>query len=122
MRVDEIDLDFILKEFASLQAHLKKLIRAISKVGKISIMSGVAEADKKKVCIIGGGPCGLAALRRVLDSPQLTGTVFEQRDDVGGLWNYVGSKVFPTSPKHLKEGQVSDKDPECVSTMYDNLR
>lgn len=78
-------------------------------------------SSKKKVCIVGGGPSGLVTLRRVLDSPELTGTIFEQKDDVGGLWNYKGQKSFATSPKNLSTEHTKDEDPEGITTMYDDL-
>lgn len=46
---------------------------------------------KKDICIIGGGPCGLAALRVVLDHPLFKSglwrpVLFEARDAIGGVW------------------------------------
>lgn len=95
---------------------------------------GQTEDTKKKkhVCIIGAGPSGLASLRRVLESEFLTGTIFEQKNDIGGVWNYSrGQKSFPVSQKtHAKkvapagDGTKASEmnfDPECVTTMYDDL-
>ena len=45
----------------------------------------------KRICIIGAGPTGLAALQAVLESPQYSSglwepTLFEQKANVGGVW------------------------------------
>ncbi len=81
--------------------------------------------SKKSVCIIGGGPAGLVSLKSVLQSDHLTGTLFEQKDDVGGLWHYKqGEKVFQVSKKILKGEIVENgvnENPECTTTMYDDL-
>lgn len=77
---------------------------------------------KKKVCIVGGGPSGLAALRRVLESPVLTGTLFEQKEDIGGLWQYESVKKYHTSPKLLAGTSGSCQNPAEVTSMYDGLR
>ncbi|KAL0568078.1 monooxygenase [Marasmius crinis-equi] len=47
--------------------------------------------DTKRICVIGGGPSGLAALKAILDTPQFkdglwTPVLFEAREDVGGVW------------------------------------
>lgn len=77
------------------------------------------------MCIIGGGPAGLVSLKTVLQSSHLTGTLFEQKDDVGGIWHYrQGEKVFHVSRKNIKGGVLENgknEDPECTTTMYDDL-
>ncbi|KAF8068861.1 hypothetical protein FPV67DRAFT_1093830 [Lyophyllum atratum] len=50
-----------------------------------------SEEETKRICIIGAGPAGLAALKVVLDSPQYKAgrwkaTAFEARDGTGGVW------------------------------------
>ncbi len=45
----------------------------------------------KRICIIGAGPSGLAALKVIRDAEEFkTGiwlpTVFEARDKIGGIW------------------------------------
>jgi cation diffusion facilitator CzcD-associated flavoprotein CzcO len=63
----------------------------------------------KKVCIIGAGAAGLAAIRYVSESPYLEGTVFEQNDKLGGLWVY--------------SDKIRDEKGEQVhSSMYASLR
>ncbi|XP_058793276.1 trimethylamine monooxygenase-like [Phymastichus coffea] len=50
---------------------------------------GGATAEKKRVCIIGTGVAGIAAVRQVSLHPEDFETVaFERRSDVGGLWIY----------------------------------
>ncbi|ODN02510.1 Senecionine N-oxygenase [Orchesella cincta] len=77
--------------------------------------------SKKKVCIVGGGPSGIVSLKRVLESPFLTGTIIEQKDDIGGLWYYKREKGFAASPRNMS-GDGASPDPESTTTMYDNLR
>lgn len=82
--------------------------------------------SKKSVCIIGGGPAGLVSLKTVLQSSNLTGTLFEQKDDVGGVWHYKkGKKFYKVSEKNLSGGgggrNGENEDPECTTTMYDDL-
>ncbi|KAH9941603.1 FAD/NAD(P)-binding domain-containing protein [Epithele typhae] len=48
-------------------------------------------SQQQKICVIGAGPAGLAALKLIKDSPQYKGgswtaTAFEARDGVGGVW------------------------------------
>ena len=45
----------------------------------------------KHICIIGGGPSGLGALKVVLESPQYKAgqwkpSLFEAREAAGGIW------------------------------------
>ncbi|KAF9019696.1 FAD/NAD(P)-binding domain-containing protein [Hymenopellis radicata] len=47
---------------------------------------------KKSICIVGGGPAGLAALKTICDTReflagQWTVSLYEARDKVGGIWN-----------------------------------
>ena len=47
--------------------------------------------QSKRICIIGAGPSGLAALQAILESPQyISGLwkpiLFEQKANVGGVW------------------------------------
>lgn len=69
---------------------------------------------KKRVCIIGGGPAGLVSLKNILSSDNLTGTLYEKGDDVGGVWNYKQN----SKPRPCGENGMN---PEDVPTMYDNL-
>ncbi|KAF8155652.1 hypothetical protein B0H34DRAFT_714240 [Crassisporium funariophilum] len=71
----------------------------------------VQQSSVRRICIIGAGPAGLAALQAVLDSPQYHAglwipTAFETRENVGGVW-------LP-SP-----GPVSDQPPP--TPLYDSL-
>lgn len=40
----------------------------------------------KKVCIIGGGPGGLLALRHLYGQAEVD--LYEAQDDIGGMWLY----------------------------------
>lgn len=45
--------------------------------------------DVKKIAIIGAGPCGLSAAKYLLAQGAFDSvTIFEQQDEVGGVWNY----------------------------------
>jgi len=48
-------------------------------------MNGIPE--KKKICVIGAGPSGLAAIRQCMDE-DLDVVCFERSCEVGGLWYY----------------------------------
>ncbi|CAL8069305.1 unnamed protein product [Orchesella dallaii] len=74
--------------------------------------------NKKKVCIVGGGQSGLVSLKRILESPFLTGTIIEQKDNIGGLWYYNGIKEFSASSRNMGK---TLPDPENTTSMYDNL-
>ncbi|KAI5887056.1 FAD/NAD(P)-binding domain-containing protein [Schizophyllum commune H4-8] len=75
-------------------------------------LSAAAEASKAQpanIAIIGGGAGGLAVLKAVLDSPQYKSglwkpTLFEAREEVGGIW-------LPAPPK--------DNPP--LTPLYDSL-
>jgi len=43
---------------------------------------------KRKVCVIGAGAAGLVAIRHISRSSELGGTVFEESDELGGVWVY----------------------------------
>ena len=44
--------------------------------------------DVKKIAIIGAGPCGLSAARYLLGHGFQSIDIFEQQDEVGGVWYY----------------------------------
>lgn len=45
--------------------------------------------DVKKIAIIGAGPCGLAAAKYLRAQKAFESvTIFEQQDEIGGVWNY----------------------------------
>ena len=55
--------------------------------------------SSKRICIIGAGPAGLAALQAVLESPQYSSglwlpTLFEQNANVGGVWCSIMSSTY----------------------------
>ncbi len=44
---------------------------------------------KKKVCVVGGGWCGLIAARQLLKFPaEFEVDIFEKGDEIGGTWVY----------------------------------
>ncbi|XP_021949602.1 flavin-containing monooxygenase FMO GS-OX-like 6 [Folsomia candida] len=47
---------------------------------------GVNEVGRKRVCVVGAGAAGLAAIRHIAASETLEGTVFESAGDIGGIW------------------------------------
>ncbi|THV07807.1 FAD/NAD(P)-binding domain-containing protein [Dendrothele bispora CBS 962.96] len=56
------------------------------------------------ICIVGAGPCGLAALQVISDTPEFKSgrwvpTVFEARETVGGIWNPVPAGHQNEPPK-----------------------
>ena len=58
-----------------------------------------------KVCVIGAGVAGLAAIRRVVAVQGFKGVVYEQSGDIGGIWSDF------------------ENQEECYKTpMYQNLR
>lgn len=65
-----------------------------------------------KVAVIGAGPCGLAALRRLSERPEtFTAVAFEQGTCLGGNWVYTD---VPTT----KNNEFS----HVHSSVYKNLR
>lgn len=66
----------------------------------------MAPFDVKKIAVIGAGPTGLAAARYLSAQAAFESvTVFEQQDEVGGVWNY---SEHPTTSLH-----VPQTDPFC---------
>lgn len=44
-------------------------------------------AEPKRVLVIGGGPCGLVALRNLLERGEFDDVqLVERRDNIGGVW------------------------------------
>lgn len=43
--------------------------------------------QKKRICIIGGGPSGLTAIKQCLDEGHDV-VCYERSDNIGGLWYY----------------------------------
>jgi cation diffusion facilitator CzcD-associated flavoprotein CzcO len=83
----------------------------------------------KDVAIVGAGPCGLAAAKYLISQKVFDKiVVYEQNDEVGGVWNY--SKE-PTQSLHVPQVSAfcpqdppvkgSGDAPEYASPMYDHL-
>lgn len=86
--------------------------------------------DVKKVAIIGAGPAGLAAAKYLTAQATFEEIViFEQQDQVGGIWNYTG--LAPGSCRAPQEDPFCPPDepirlgakatPIFTSPMYENL-
>ncbi|KAK7403307.1 monooxygenase [Neonectria punicea] len=86
--------------------------------------------DVKRVAIIGAGPAGLAAAKYLMAQAAFQEVViFEQQDQVGGIWNYTG--LAPGSCRAPQEDPFCPPDepirlssnaaPIFTSPMYENL-
>ncbi|KAF2405164.1 flavin-containing monooxygenase [Trichodelitschia bisporula] len=116
--------------------------RSSQLISKDEILSQRLHFDVHKVAIIGAGPAGLAAAKYLKNEGAFqTIDVFEQRDDIGGVWGYTpessGDHLFsvpqtdahlgPEQPvwrtKHPINGQAADrlKQPVFLSPVYDLL-
>ncbi|KAF9057356.1 hypothetical protein BJ165DRAFT_1419948 [Panaeolus papilionaceus] len=72
----------------------------------------MSERRQQKICVIGAGPVGLAALKTVLQSPQYkcgqwVPTVFETKEKVGGVW---------VSPTNAERNEFVER-----SALYESL-
>ncbi|KAK5173337.1 monooxygenase [Saxophila tyrrhenica] len=83
----------------------------------------------RSICIVGAGPSGLAAAKYFIAEEAFDRIVlFEQRDNVGGLWNHLprpeagklASEVPQTDPNG-GYGDGSPEDPLVCSPIYDLL-
>ncbi|KAG6893677.1 hypothetical protein C0992_009116, partial [Termitomyces sp. T32_za158] len=79
-----------------------------------------ATTDAKAICIVGAGPVGLAALKILLDSSQYKSgewkpSVFEARDDLGGVW------CAMNLPSLRLPAPVSPTGEPPESAIYDSL-
>ena len=79
-------------------------------------------STKKKVCIIGAGPRGLVTARHISTVENLEVTVFESKDNVGGVWLY--QEANSADPKYEQNKQTDNyfKLYNCFNgSMYENL-
>ncbi|GAU92192.1 hypothetical protein RvY_04305 [Ramazzottius varieornatus] len=68
----------------------------------------------KRVAVVGVGVCGLCVLRHFSPDPRYEVTAYEQRDRVGGIWNY---------PEGCEaHGNVPDEASPYFCRMYRHLR
>lgn len=86
--------------------------------------------DVRRIAIIGAGPCGLSAAKYLRAQNAFTEIVlFEQQDEVGGIWNYTPRSqefcpVPQESPFVSHEEPLeprSDAVPIFASPMYERL-
>ena len=96
-------------------------------------MSKSAGFDVKKIAIVGAGPSGLAAAKYLLAEEAFDKIdIFEQRSNVGGVWNYTAEandqlrQVPRTDPHEPLERPLwrecnGEKEPIFVSPMYNAL-
>lgn len=84
----------------------------------------------KKVAIIGAGPCGLSAAKYLRAQGSFEKiTIFEQQDEVGGIWNYNPLKPGPYPapqedpffPPDKPIQQRPEATPVFPSPMYEKL-
>ncbi|KAI0465495.1 hypothetical protein LJB42_000732 [Komagataella kurtzmanii] len=81
---------------------------------------------EKSVAIIGGGPSGLATAKALAEEHVFDKIViFEQQPQVGGVWNYSGTKPgnspVPSDNPSITREWFANRDDEYVSPMYENL-
>ncbi|KAJ5772275.1 hypothetical protein N7520_002804 [Penicillium odoratum] len=83
--------------------------------------------DIERIAIIGAGPCGLGVAKYLLAENKFkTITIFEQRDQPGGVWNYTGDEgtskntisIPHSSPSSENQQPVNGK---FISPVYDAL-
>ncbi|KAJ5918351.1 Flavin monooxygenase FMO [Penicillium verhagenii] len=81
----------------------------------------------ERIAIIGAGPCGLGVAKYLLAEKKFkTITLFEQRDQPGGVWNYTGDEgtsnnaipIPNPSPSTTPQQPVNGK---FISPVYDSL-
>jgi cation diffusion facilitator CzcD-associated flavoprotein CzcO len=85
----------------------------------------------KRVAVIGGGPSGIPAARHLRDAG-LDVVVFDQQDEVGGVWNYSEDRFetlsVPSPPSSDGQSPLSGTRPNDVTPFtwstpcYWNLR
>ncbi|KFA63214.1 hypothetical protein S40285_04910 [Stachybotrys chlorohalonatus IBT 40285] len=84
----------------------------------------------KNIAIIGAGPCGLSAAKYLQAQDSFDRIViFEQQDEVGGVWNYVKQQSPPTPAPQLDPFYLPDAPlqlqpnapPVFPSPMYEKL-
>ena len=100
---------------------------AISK--PLAIMASQLTTGVRRVAIIGGGPTGIASAKYLLAEDIFQAIdIFEQRDNVGGIWNLSGSgntRLIPipqTNPRYgIASGSSVNDALEFESPLYDYL-
>lgn len=58
--------------------------------GRVKKAEAGGRAEKKRVCVVGAGPCGLTTIKQLLDEGHEV-VCFDKNPDLGGIW--VGTPV-----------------------------
>jgi cation diffusion facilitator CzcD-associated flavoprotein CzcO len=89
--------------------------------------------DIKKIAIIGAGPCGLSAAKYLLAQGFTSIAIFEQQDEVGGIWYYsnepTNARLVPQTnpfcppdpPIHTGEGEAPMFPTPMYKTLHANI-
>ncbi|KAL7932822.1 FAD/NAD(P)-binding domain-containing protein [Trichoderma chlorosporum] len=80
----------------------------------------------KKIAIIGAGPSGLSAAKYLIAQNAFDSIViFEQREEIGGIWNRPSSKLetalVPTTERFNPTSDSMGYDRRAFSPIYDQL-
>lgn len=72
----------------------------------------------KRVCVIGGGPTGLAAVKSLNMEPNCKFSIdlFDIRSEYGGVWNYFGEKT-----NYFNDEDIRQKKEHNYSPIYRDL-
>ncbi|KAJ7064880.1 hypothetical protein C8F01DRAFT_1249886 [Mycena amicta] len=78
------------------------------------------------ICVIGAGAAGLAALRALLDTPQVRSgrwriSVFEARSGIGGIWLPDSTRDLPSFQARVENFQREASDLHPQTPLYDSL-
>ncbi|KAL8819715.1 MAG: hypothetical protein Q9223_001903 [Gallowayella weberi] len=82
-------------------------------------MSSIEPNSVKNVAIIGAGPSGLATAKYLLaENPSMNIVIYEQRNNVGGVWNYTS---LSHNRRSAKDGGTIDEAIDAVTANLPNL-
>ena len=75
-------------------------------------------SGRKRICVIGAGPSGLACMRQLLDEGHEV-VCFERTSEIGGIWFYQeqeerGARVAVRGWRSLRHLSVVTRLPVCV--------
>ena len=100
-----------------------------SSSGNTRKFSEPTKSSPRRICIIGAGASGLAALKTIISdysNVEFKVMVFEKQDKVGGLWNYETHEKQQQSREYMRKSsqELTNKegdDLENISPMYSSL-